>query len=131
VQVSTIVQDATAGWTYVGVLRPANNSTNARVSYVSGLAEDSFAGTYNAGMSGDGGNVASICVGYDSTTAMAGVGGANQTAQSLVTQALTKQLSLGFHFFQALEAAGVTLSFQGIHATIPGFRTGLLFDGRM
>lgn len=114
-----LVLDTTDTWTYAtATIRPWNNSTTNRVSFVRGVNEDvvqlSFVGT--AAQAGS--VTANIGIGLDSTTAFSTtLGGAGQlgtTTQGNFFAFYTGKPSEGFHYLQLLErASGATVTFAG------------------
>ena len=100
-QVDTTVNDSTDSWSYgTNTWRPADNSTTMRVSFVTGLQEDSCfflqMGLVTAGASsgGIGG------VGIDSTTAPSGVFVELTGAQTGMAYGRAGGSYLGFHYAQ-------------------------------
>lgn len=137
VSVSSMLGDSTDSWTYstLSTWRAANNSSTARHTFVVGLSEDVFTGTYSA---------ISLCsslsfntwagVGYDSTTAFVGTTAPNfTTSQFQVTGRASLIPAIGAHYFSAIEYqnGGGTGTFYG-DIGVPGFaQSGLFLDGRM
>jgi hypothetical protein len=99
------VGDSTASWNYTtATVRPANNSTAMRVSYVQGLQEDFFDADYVIGGTNGAPQNAGIC--YDSTSAFSGrvayIQAVTTAAYMPIPGAHAAQ-DLGFHFMQACE----------------------------
>jgi hypothetical protein len=117
VLVATSVEDSTDSWSYpTATWRGANNSATMRASFISGLAEDSFAASY-VGFAQSSANVAINGVGLDSTSSPSGTGIAGYPVNIILgTPALMTSTALGFHYVQALETAdtsGGTMLFYG------------------
>lgn len=132
VNVSTMVGETLANWSYNGAPRPANGSANMRVSAVFGLAEDATNVAYACPLTGGTSVNGSVGVGIDSIIAMSGQFGFAQNP-SVWSQATGRALPnplLGFHFWQAMEySSGATSTFAGQVA--PQWQNGLFFDARM
>jgi len=130
VDVSTQVSDSTASWASTNpAFHPANNSTNMRVSFVCGLAEEPFTACYYInGAPVAGGNTTAAGVGFDTTTAYSGYALTNQNVGLTPIFGGTRQTAVGFHFFQAVEASQNSGSFLANGST--AFLAGLVFDGR-
>jgi hypothetical protein len=141
VNVQTMVSDSTDSWTKggggagTGSWRASNNSATNRVSYVSGLAEDTFEafhmGFISTGVSGN----AWVGVGYDSTTALSGTSTAGivSTAQLMAQGSYAAPSSLGFHFMSAIEYDNDGTFAQTYYGDlgVPAFiQSGFIFKGR-
>jgi hypothetical protein len=119
INVQMQVIDTTATWTYaINAYRAKNNSNNNRVSFISGLQEDSWRAEVAGLMTNAASGFGYIAVGYDSLTVpAAGFGGVTQITSATVhvTNAFMTS-SLGWHFVQAIEASpsAVTITFYGI-----------------
>lgn len=133
VDVTTVVKDTTASWSYAtNTVRVSDNSTNNRISFVSGLAEDgvtaSFLEQCNTGSST--GNQCSFGFQLDGTSAY----DYSQTAATPVANGLvsggatssTYPAQVGQHFIQSLEN-----SESGTSTFIGGSRYGLSSHLRM
>jgi hypothetical protein len=133
VAVGTLVGDSTNSWSLAAsATRAANNSSSMRASFVSGLAEDVFEGSYTCpGQPGVSGNCAAG-VGYDSTTTFSGRVTFSQASAAAPLAGQYSTTALGFHYFQALESANVTgtATFYGDAGTLY-VQNGLLLNGRM
>ena len=114
VSVGSMVRDTTDSWTYgTNTIRPANNSTDNRVSYIHGLSEDPVYATVvqRVNLAATVGAAANVSIGVDSTTAFSGINGnaLNNAASALGTM-LTADYDgypgAGFHFIQWLENSG-------------------------
>jgi len=132
---SGLVGDSTTSWNYTSnTIRPANNSTTMRASFVQGLQEEAFYSDYASFFSDNTGTASAIAaIGYDSTTASSGrdVPGWTYGTQggnpfgSYVVQAI------GYHYMQALECVSFnsgTITFYG-SLTTPTRQTGLIYRG--
>jgi hypothetical protein len=106
VAVTATVQNSTASWTYnSGTPRQPNASSAMRVSFVSGLAEESFNASYACLGYATGTNDACLIgVMYDVTNAFSGASG--YCARGSVSSAFASygQAALGYHFVAAGEA---------------------------
>lgn len=131
-QLSTFVADTATAWTYSGsTFRSANNSTNNRVSFISGLAEDAVHAAYGQSSVSGASGTGVVGIGLDSTSTPsgyslpAGVSGASTVGPA--TAYFSGAPQIGFHFLQAIEVAsnGVSQTFHwaGITADPP---TGLV-----
>jgi hypothetical protein len=133
VLVNSTVMDSTASWTYsLLTWRPANNSTAARVSFLSGLAGDVFEGSYAAMGTNSAAGTSAGGVGYDSTTSFSGTAPASGGVAGVLVSGLSRHstTALGAHYFQALEisqATGTT-TWYGAGSF---YQTGLRFSGFM
>lgn len=115
VEVMGMVADSTDSWSYnTATIRPANNSSTMRVSFVVGLQEDYFGASYAVSFNNtnvNGGGIAGV--GYDSTTVFSGRTGyfanssaAGNASPQVIGSAVAQPL--GFHYFQALEYGNAT-----------------------
>lgn len=121
VGVRGLVGDSTDSWNYsTATIRPANNSSTMRVSFVSGLQEDFIEACYTSdAQNSNGGGVAGgvAGVGYDSTTAFSGQfarftePNASSTVVVMISGTRVVQ-DIGFHYLQALEKANDTTATQ-------------------
>ncbi|MGM4967426.1 hypothetical protein AB7714_28290 [Tardiphaga sp. 1201_B9_N1_1] len=136
VPVSAMTADTTDTWSLAAPsIRGANNSAQMRVSFVSGLAEDSFYGSYQCTTNNAaGGGQSAIGVMYDSMTVFSGrVGASLQSSSNGTWSGEYRTPALGFHFFQAGEASQVTGNqlFYG-DGSVPAYvQNGLVVEGRM
>lgn len=138
VMVSPLVVDSTASWTYsTATIRPADNSSGNRISFVRGMDEDSIRVTYSIDTQPTNAANAFVVIyagGLDSTTAQAvspiratqvlflntqSTGG----LRNILTSIASGLPGLGFHYMQALEL--------GDGATTSTFRgsAGALYEG--
>ncbi len=104
VLVQAFVGDSTDNWTYsTNAIRPANNSTTMRVSYVVGIAEDGVTAEY--GVYGSSATQVWTCgVGFNSTTAYTGAIWTNALGLALSgTGYGSNQPAIGYNYVQALE----------------------------
>lgn len=120
--------DATTSWSYGSTTVRAANAQNAtRHSFVSGIAEDAFEASY---LSENGQNATSARTGvcYDVTNAFSGLIGEHYSTGTFLTiPSAYATTALGFHFFQAGEAAiTATPNFYGGVS-----QTGIKFNGWM
>lgn len=132
---SGLVGDSTTSWNYTsGTLRPANNSTTMRASFVQGLQEDPFYADYAGYFSDNTGNASAIAaIGYDSTTASSGriVPGWTFGTQGGDPVGGNTVQAIGYHYMQALECVSFnagTTTFYGSQTT-PVRQTGLIYRG--
>jgi hypothetical protein len=110
VQVVTSVTDSTSTWSYTSAtIRPFNNSTSNRISYVCGLAEDmQFVSLYVTARpaSDSGSDWGDFGWGLNTTTArnspLLEIG---LTKQGVSTATSAMPSSLGFNYLQAVEAS--------------------------
>ncbi len=130
---TAFVADSTNSWTLGSTsIRPANNSTAMRVSYLFWDAANASKATYYGHGAVVSSGTGSCGIGYDSTTAMSGVIGMTDstTSRQLVGQYSAQQI--GWHYMQAIEsstagAGGVT--FMGDNNTPTTMQAGLLWEG--
>jgi hypothetical protein len=102
------VMEATSSWTYgTATIRPLNNSTTNRASFVHGfepsaayaiLIEDISYTNVTAGSAG---------IGLDSTTAFSGsyLENAGSSSSQATSTAFNTTAAIGWHYFQACEIA--------------------------
>jgi len=110
-----LVGDSTDSWNYsTATIRPANNSSTMRVSFVQGLQEESFFADYLVQYTnGSQSTLAYGGIGVDSTTAFSGRWAGNSNPVGVgsgvfsTTGSHRAQL-LGFHYMQALEQPNST-----------------------
>jgi hypothetical protein len=126
------VGDSTSAWSYsTGTVRPANNSTTMRVSFVQGLQEDFFWAQYKI-VEGttSAANGAGAGVGLNSTTAFSGSPGAvglnNNNGE--VSGSHAAQV-LGFNYLQALEVGGTGTQSWTSTGLLTGQQEGLIYQG--
>jgi YVTN family beta-propeller protein len=105
----SVCRDSAASWNYgSATIRPANNNTNNRISFVDGLAQSSIDAMYgnNTGVTPAGSTAAQIGIGLDVTNAFSAgfISGGNSLANnaSIITHYYGVP-QLGFHFVQAVE----------------------------
>lgn len=135
VDVHTMVRDSTDSWTYgLTTPRASNNSTAMRISFVTGLEEDSFffeAVNYASGAAGS--NAGQAGVGIDVTNAFSGI--FNGGVATLVSGAfgMFSGTFFGFHFAQDCEAASTAsnVTFFGDAGAPTLIQTGLIGQLRM
>lgn len=100
-------RDSTSSWTYNATSwRPADNSTDNRISWVDGLAQSFVSMNYQQTLVGASGTVPQIGIGINSTTAPSdpttqGPAGSNGSS---VSSNLVSYPLLGFNYGQALES---------------------------
>jgi hypothetical protein len=112
VLVDTQVGDTSGTWAYsTGTFRNANDVAETRVSYIVGVAEDGIHANYVDSLSGN----ASIGVGLDSSTAVAGSFGYGSASTNIIQTCggFDGVSTLGFHYFQAIESAWGATTFYG------------------
>lgn len=135
VSIAGLVGDTTNSWTYTtATVRPANNSTTMRASFVCGLAEDFFEAEYGSNYLNSTAAVnAAVGIGYDSTSAFSGRFGYTGHSASFPTAVYGshRALALGFHYMQACEfsVANGTTTWQG-DGGVAYLRTGLTYNWR-
>lgn len=99
---ATTVVDSTSTWSYTAAtIRPSDNSTNNRVSFVIGLAEDSIDAYFQDRSDGGATNGTLFGPGMDSTTVMDITTIIASTNTAVARTSYNNKL--GFHFIQALE----------------------------
>lgn len=134
--VKSLTGDSTDSWTYATATwrAPNGNTLTMRHTFVVGLSEDAFTGSYTTSMLAGSGSNCWIGVGYDSTTAFTGVTAPNfnnsfQVAGTAIAPVIP---AVGVHFFSGIEinngSAGTFYGDLGI-PTIMG--SGVMFEGRM
>jgi hypothetical protein len=102
VNVSTTVSDTTATWSYTSsTVRPSDNSTTNRVTFVSGLPQEGVVVSFDQRVAGTGSET--IGFGLDSITIFDKKGVNNATNNS-ITPTASYLPQTGLHFIQALEA---------------------------
>ncbi|MBN9087824.1 MAG: hypothetical protein J0J01_13015 [Reyranella sp.] len=124
------IGDTTVNWTYSSTtIRPANNSSTMRASFVQGLIEDVFDVTYNALASQSGGG-AMVGIGYDSTTAFTGQIGHNSSGSGATQVYGSHRVqALGFHYVQACEQSDAAGS-HTFYGSGGSAQSGLTYTGR-
>lgn len=149
VPVSTFVQDDTNSWNYsTATWRSADNSVAMRVSFVTGLAEDSFDAKYWSMSLNDGGTINLVngryCgIGYGATNALASgcsPGFAHITTFAIAGVRLPMQANfvkisdIGSNYCQAIEYADVLnasiTTWYGDNNSATTQQNGLFFSGR-
>lgn len=140
VNISMFVQDSADIWAYNSATwRAANNSATMRVSFISGLAEDSISAKYDALVINTTlGRRAFSGIGYDVTNAPAAgstIGRylspiANADGQAVAT--FVKLSDLGWHFCSAIESTDATggNSFMGDNGAPTNAQSGMTFNFR-
>lgn len=114
VRISARCIDNTFSWTYNSTtVRPSDNSTSNRISFVDGLAQIFSEATYQVEIYPDS-NGNFVGVGFNSTTAFTDVTGAHNSVTTVQFNSETGKGSayplLGFNYWQALEACNDTNS---------------------
>ena len=129
VLVQGLIGDSNVSWNYSGNWRPANNSTNMRISFVQGQAEDFFEARYESGGSAASGT-GFVGVGLGSTTQPAGQRGFINGSTVLQLAGSHRVQWYGFNYMQALEnnATGAS-TFYGT-AGLSQLQTGMYYSGR-
>lgn len=126
--VASMSGNSTDTWTYASTtVRAANGSATLRHSFVCGLAEDAFEADY--GTMTD--NTGEIGIGYDVTNAFSGRQGVSYITVGNMVSGSYATTALGFHFFQACEAAAGSANFYGDNAVAAREQFGLVFRGWM
>lgn len=133
VRATTLIGDTTDNWTYsTATIRPANNSTTMRVSFVQGLQEDSFSGDYRVSIADAGGGTGIAGIGYNSTSTFSGrrVSATNPPGNSADLGGTHTVQALGFNYMQACEygVAGTILWVGDAGGSLQ--QSGLIYDGR-
>jgi hypothetical protein len=117
VDVRMQMNDSTGTWNYaINAWRAANGSNTARISFVSGLAEDGWMARHSGHVTNSATGYGNRGIGYDSTTVLSGFQGLVQIVSSTIfASSAFGTLSIpGFHFVQAIELAGAgTIQFYG------------------
>jgi hypothetical protein len=116
IDVTTTVGDTTASWNYTSAtIRPSNNSTNNRISFVSGLAEESISAIFTQRFATGtaSGSTSQLGWGLDSTTtynyrSLGSAPVSGSTFNGPVTAQGSILPQLGSHFIQALESCDGT-----------------------
>jgi hypothetical protein len=127
--VESLSGNSADSWVYASItIRSANNSGTTRHSFVSGLAEDMFYAEYGIMAAGAG---SELGIGYDVTNAFSSRQGVNYTTDGCTVVGSHSTTALGFHFFQACEAAEVSTTFFGDDALPGRQQSGILFRGWM
>lgn len=135
VTVGTMVIDNTDTWNYdppsAAALRQSNNSSNMRVSYVCGLAEDAIDVRYTQWAGSSAADTPVVAIGVDSTTVSSGVVPAGIYIGSTMSASYAALYAgipgQGFHYVAALESTnnGGSLPFYGDNGATP-HRSGML-----
>jgi len=129
--VFTQVIDTTASWTYaLTTIRAAHGSTTWRVTFVSGLAEDSFSSVFNeiATVATSGSILPGI--GLDSTTTYSGATGQTPTGITVGTGTGSfSSVNIGQHFYSALESNTGTNTATISGSSAIGANSFLTFQG--
>jgi hypothetical protein len=110
--------ETTVNWNYtVNTYRPWNNSTSNRLQMVVGLDEDTVRTDFMAHAYCPS-SVAFVALGLDSTTVPAGVkqafNGGTSGATVQLSVAMVRNVGIGYHYIQALEAVGGNCNFYGV-----------------
>lgn len=125
-----MVRDTADSWNLASAaIRSANNSATMRVSFVTGAQEDFVEATYQSTATPGAGGVAAVGVGLDTTTAFTGIiGSVNNNGLQHAPRGHDTAQVLGFHFYQAIEAAQVagTATFFGDNGTPTYYQNGLM-----
>ncbi len=123
VRITALCQDSTASWTYASAtVRPVNNSTSNRISWVDGLQQSEVRGSYSTTTTATDvtDQAATVGVAFNATNQL-GIGIINQSAftgnvhfgQQIIGYDITYPL-LGFNYCQALEQSTTAgMSFAG------------------
>lgn len=137
VDVAGYSQDATASWSYAtATWRAANNSNNARVSFVCGLADDTVRADYALWATTTSTNA--LCgIGLDSTTALSAYatpGAMFGTSILGISAVLRAPPQLGWHYVQAIErgqSTAGTNTYYGTAGLSGVYQAGLYATVRM
>lgn len=141
VPVAAVCRDSTDTWTYTtGTIRPSNNSSNNRVSFVSGLAEGRFHTHHSMRAENTSADIYRLCaIGYDSTNTIAdgcltGQSGSSSAGRPPdMSSVLARACEAGFHYVQELEyssPAGTT-TWYGDGGAPTLVQTGMMFTMEM
>ena len=135
VDVSTTVIDTTSTWVSANTTRALNNSLTNRVSAVSGLAEDIISAMVHNTCNAPVGTFGAVGINLNSTTGPTMNGTwSSASASGGAWNAVVGQynsVQLGFNFWQAMESAGISVSFAGIFGGSVNAQSGLYFNARM
>jgi len=112
------VKETTNSWTYAtATMRPWNNSTANRVSFVRGVAENvvnlDFYGYVVASATT---SFPTVAIGLDSTSTPSGIfipGTASSTAGGTAMASYSANVAAGFHYLQLLEYVASSTTFYG------------------
>jgi len=130
------IGDTADNWSYTtATVRPANNSSTMRVSFVQGLQEDFFGANYQVAVyNSSSSNDVTAGVGLDSTTAFSGrrLDVSTQTNSRKTASGDHSAQLLGFHYLQALEYAGAvgTSVWEGDGGSGIQEQCGMSYGGR-
>lgn len=121
-QTAGIVLDSNASWTYsTNTVRPSDNSTSMRVSFISGLSADFIHASFKQNYSNTTATATpSIGIGIDSTTTFSPLASEYQIPGASYlgnATALSITQLIGFHYLQALENGGGTATTTWYGAT--------------
>ena len=95
--------DSTSSWTYSSsTIRPADNNTNNRITFLDGLQQSSLTANYQNVASISTGNIA-LGIGVDSTTAYTGAMADTFAGNGALNSITQNTPLLGLHYVQALE----------------------------
>lgn len=129
---AALVMDSTDSWSYTtATIRPSNNSTTMRVSFVVGLAQSTIRGIFS-GASQTTSSTGRVGVGYDSTTAFSGHAGVMGSSTGFVFPGIgyyERPAEIGYHYVQALERGQTGVTFYGDNGQPDNFQTGLTVSG--
>lgn len=139
IEMRGLVGDTTDSWTYTtATVRSANASATMRVSFLQGLQEDFFNGSYQTSAANTGSGLAAAVagIGYDATNAFTGrfpLGASANVAGTGIAVSLggdTSVQTLGFHFMQACEYSGATGTTTWYGDNGGTAQSGLTYHGR-
>lgn len=129
VRVGTFIGDTADSWTYgTTTIRPANNSSTFRASFVRGLNEDACQAEYGTLINSAAAGAGAIYIGLDSTTAFSGRSAfmASGSGNSYAVAQYDALPGLGFHYLQALEYAGAAnATFYGDNGNSAVYQMGM------
>jgi len=122
--INMFVQDTLASFAYSGPTGYFLNSPAWRVSFVSGLQEDSWDAQIDAWVTQSATGYGTAGIGYDTQTANSGFAiTPQQPSQTVVTYGKFGTMSLGFHFVQAtMTSSGGAVTFYGNVSSMLSFR---------
>lgn len=108
IDVHSMVRDSTASWTTTSTTFVSlNASTGNRISFLSGLNEDSVSSQHRVFSTNSVAGQSASGIGLDSTTTLAGSGGfgvSGGSANNLQAGTYSGRPGLGLHFFQAIQS---------------------------
>lgn len=121
VSVTSAAQDSNSSWSYTSsTWRQADNSTNNRITFIAGSAEDGISAAYQVTAVGNAGDEPFIGVGFNSTSSPAIAIGAGANATIAIAAIYSAAPALGKNFLTALEATNGNMTSYGVASGLPG-----------